>query len=61
MFAVADCELLGRQVGIATATDEVEDTNTGVVSVMPEEIWRKVNVMIRCFVYSLGGFRSKCQ
>ena len=34
MFAVADCELMGRQVGIATATDEVEDTEIDVVSVM---------------------------
>ena len=38
MFVVADCELLGRQVGTATATDEVEDTDVDVVSVMPEEI-----------------------
>ena len=44
MFAVADCELLGRQVGIATATDEVEDTEVDV-SVMPDGIRRKVYVM----------------
>ena len=42
MFAVADCELMGRQVGTATATDEVEDTEIDVGPVMPEEIWRKV-------------------
>ena len=35
MFAVADCELLGRQVGNGTATDDVEDTEVCVVSVMP--------------------------
>ena len=34
MLAVADCELIGRQVGTATATDEVEDTEIDVVSVM---------------------------
>ena len=37
MLATADCELLGRQVGIATATDEVEDTEVDV-SVEPESI-----------------------
>jgi len=26
VLATADCELMGRQVGIATATDEVEDS-----------------------------------
>ena len=36
MFAVADCELLGRQVGAATATDKVEDTAVIVVSVIHE-------------------------
>ena len=36
MFAVADCELMGRQVGTATATDEVEDTAVNVVSVIHE-------------------------
>ena len=33
MLAAADCELLGRQVGTATATDEVEDTEIDVDSV----------------------------
>ena len=37
MLAPADCELLGIQVGIATATDEVEDTEVDV-AVEPESI-----------------------
>ena len=57
MFAVADCELMGRQVGTATVTDEVEDTEVDVVSVKPEGRWGKVNVMIRCLVYGLGGVK----
>ena len=36
MFVAADGELLGRQVGIAIATDEVEDIEVDVVSVMPK-------------------------
>ena len=38
MLAAADCELLGRQVGNGTATDDVEDTEVyvDVVSVMPK-------------------------
>ena len=40
MFAAADCELLGRQVGNGIATDEVEDTEVDI-SVMPEGIGRK--------------------
>ena len=37
MLAAADCELLGRQVGNGTATDDVEDTiYVDVVSVMPK-------------------------
>jgi len=34
VLAVADCELVGRQVGIATATDEVGAISV-VVSVKP--------------------------
>ena len=37
MFVAADCELLGIQVGITTATDEVEDTEVDV-AVEPESI-----------------------
>jgi len=36
VLATADCELMGRQVGAATATDEVEDTAVNVVSVIRE-------------------------
>jgi len=47
----ADCELIGRQVGTATATDEVEDTEIDVVSVKPEGRWGEVlcyNVRCKC-------------
>ena len=39
MCVAADCELIGRQVGTATATDEVEDTEVDVVSVKPEGMY----------------------
>ena len=58
MSATADCELLGIQVGIATATDEVEDTEVDV-SVEPECIWGKVcynrrSVRCMCDFYALS-------
>ena len=48
MFPVADCELLGRQVGNGTATDDVEDTEVyvDVVSVMPKGKNRYYNLKV---------------
>ena len=47
MLATADCELLGRQVGIATATDEVEDTEVEV-SGEPKSTRGKVCYDVNC-------------
>ena len=56
MLATADWELLGRQVGIATATDEVEDTEVDI-SVEPKSAREKVcydvkSVRCMCDFYS---------
>ena len=54
MLATADCELLGRQVGIAIATDEVEDTGEDL-SVESNSTWEKMlKVVGACDFYSFS-------
>jgi len=58
VLAVADCELVGRQVGIATATDEVGAISV-VVSVNPIETLNDglVDVSVICVIVVEVGVR----